>query len=71
MATGPGKYDGITTLVREQTEAYAVILMVIDGNRGTGFSVQTRDPALVAGLPSFLRIVADEIEVDLQPKGHG
>jgi len=58
---GPGKYDDVTTMVRALTEAQAVVLMVIDGNQGNGFSVQAYDD-IVIDLPALLRTMADEIE---------
>lgn len=44
MAFGPGKYDDVTTYVRQQTEAKdGVIVIVLGGNKGAGTSVQARD----------------------------
>jgi hypothetical protein len=37
---GPGKYDDLCTLVREQAQADAAIVIVFNGKRGSGFSVQ-------------------------------
>jgi len=37
---GPGKYDEQCTYVREQTQAEGAIVLVLNGRRGTGFSVQ-------------------------------
>jgi hypothetical protein len=44
MPAGPGKYDDLCTLVREQAEAPAALIIIIGGNRGTGFSCQTTLP---------------------------
>jgi len=57
---GPGKYDMQCTAVRETTSAKGVILMVIDGDQGTGFSVQVA-PVLLATLPDVLEMVAKQI----------
>lgn len=38
---GPGKYDFFCTWVRERTRAQAVVLIVIDGHKGTGMSAQS------------------------------
>lgn len=57
MAEGPGKYDAEATLVREQTQAQAVVLIVCNGNRGSGFSVQAHGdmpPLMVADLLELL-----------------
>lgn len=59
---GPGKYDYACTLARSVTEAQGVVLMILEGRYGAGFSVQCGDPAMLASLPSLLRKVADDIE---------
>ena len=61
MPVGPGKYDDITTHVREETNAQAVAVIVVNGNKGSGFSIQLED-GLALNLPRLLRIMADEIE---------
>ena len=61
MSAGPGKYDDLATYVREQANARAVVVIVIDGDKGGGFSVQTA-AGLVLNLPTLLRHVADDIE---------
>lgn len=59
---GPGKYDDAATAAREKSGG-AVILMVLEGNHGSGFSVQS--PAeVIAFLPDILRDVANKIEGD-------
>ena len=37
---GPGKYDDLVTQLREGLEAKAVLLVVVQGNRGNGVSQQ-------------------------------
>lgn len=59
---GPGEYDPECTAVRKATEAALAIVVVVNGNRGSGFSVQTIDPTAAQKLPSMLRIMADQIE---------
>lgn len=66
MAIGPGKYDDLTTYVREQSNADTAIVIVMDGNKGSGFSVQTRNLKLLARLPDLLRQMADDIEQDFK-----
>lgn len=61
MPTGPGKYDPICTHVREQTEARAAIVIVLDGNKGTGFSVQATYQLHPERLANILETVAKEI----------
>jgi hypothetical protein len=67
MTLGPGKYDAICTQAREQAEAEAALLVILGGNKGSGFSVQVQVHAnmvLLRALPALLRDVADQIEKD-------
>ena len=60
---GPGKYDNLATYVREASGGKTVLVAVLLGKLGSGFSVQSS--SLVAAyetLPALLRAVADEIE---------
>jgi hypothetical protein len=68
MAVGPGKYDALCTKIREETKAEGAILMVFNGNQGSGFSVQAPFELTVA-LPAILRDLARQIDDDLA-KGH-
>lgn len=61
MALGPGKYDAETTRVMVAEHADAVILIVIGGSKGGGFSCQAT-PELTLALPKILRSMADDIE---------
>lgn len=61
MATGPGKYDDFATVVRIGTSAKAVIVIVVEGDKGSGFSVQAQE-GMVLNLPAVLRRVADTME---------
>jgi hypothetical protein len=62
MSAGPGKYDAEATLVRERTEAHTVVVIVLGGLQGEGFSVQSEDPHVHEQLPVILRQVAKSIE---------
>jgi hypothetical protein len=65
MAFGPGKYDHLATLLRQQTHAKGgVALVIFDGSHGNGFSVQGTPQFLVA-LPAALREIAAQIDVDI------
>lgn len=46
-----GKYDDLATMVREKAEARAVVLVVVGGNKGMGFTVQE---ATIPGVPRLL-----------------
>jgi len=64
---GPGKYDDVCTMVRERTEARAVLVVVIDGKLGNGFSFQG-DPLSLASVPEILEDVAGRIREDRAAK---
>jgi hypothetical protein len=57
---GPGKYDDLATLVRKRSNASAVLVIVIGGNKGEGFSFQGDWMALQA-VPDLLDVVARSI----------
>jgi hypothetical protein len=63
---GPGKYDDACTIARESTKAVACLLVVIEGEHGNGFSVQTLEPDLLPVIPALLRTMAAEIEKENQ-----
>lgn len=73
---GAGKYDEVATLARQLAQAEGVLVAVINGNKGSGFSVQSIEPDIVEKLPTMLRAMADCIEADaqmdqlLKVKGH-
>jgi hypothetical protein len=64
MAIGPGKYDDVCTQVREQLDAQGVMLVVIGGKKGSGFSVQGTLHVL-ATLPDTLEYMAREMRKDM------
>lgn len=61
MPIGPGKYDQECSYVRAATQAEGVIVIVIDGTKGAGFSCQAT-PEILDELPKLLRTIAQEIE---------
>ena len=61
---GPGKYDKACTVVREMTAATCAMVVVIGGNKGAGFSVQTADPINVTALASMLEHIARQLRED-------
>lgn len=65
MTAGPGKYDEIATQARELAQARGVVVLVLNGKRGSGFSVQV--PAnLMPELPGIFRQLAEQIEAELR-----
>lgn len=74
MAIGPGRYDDVCTMVREQTNAVAAIVIVVEGDKGNGFSVQTLDPIVNDVLPTMLEEIARGIRaaqrIEAAKRGH-
>jgi len=62
---GPGRYDSLATQARVMSKAAAIVLIVVDGNKGSGFAVQSLTPEFLEKLPKMLRDMALEIEVDV------
>jgi negative regulator of sigma E activity len=70
MATGPGKYDHWVTKIREATLAEGVVLIVLNGVQGSGFSVQSVDNQLHPPvLADLLQHVVDTMRKDERPDG--
>ncbi len=68
MPTGPGKYDDLATLVRQNARARFAGVIILDGHKGSGYSMQSREPTpeLLAMIPKMLRDVADEVEKEVE-----
>lgn len=65
MAIGQGKYDDLCTYVRAQTQAAGVIVLVIDGAKGSGFSCQADLPTTLR-VPDMLEHMAAQIRADMK-----
>jgi len=65
--TGPGKYDDICSEVRQRTKARGVILIVIEGTYGAGFSAQLPTDQ-IQEIPSVLIGLAQQIARDAAEK---
>lgn len=67
---GGGAYDTELRALLKNLRARGLVLMVVDGFKGTGFSVGVDPDYMQQWLreaPTMLRMVADEIERDLPP----
>ncbi len=62
---GPGKYDGECRVLQELLQANGVLLAVVGGKKGTGFSCAASLPNLKI-LPGVLREIADQLERDIK-----
>jgi hypothetical protein len=60
MPLGPGKYDDLCTEVREKARARGAIVIVIEGDKGDGFSCQA-DLLVTVRLPDLLESMAKQI----------
>ena len=60
---GPGKYDYLADFIRFKAVAEGVVLIVLNGNEGSGASCKLT-PELMAVIPDMLRQVADGLEAD-------
>jgi len=58
-----GKYDRLCTIVREEAGAAGALVLVIDGEKGSGFSVQA-DLETQLRLPDLLEALARQIWMD-------
>lgn len=63
MPVGPGKYDDLCTHVRQAADAACAVVLVIQGKRGSGFSVQSHGAEVPPRvLADMLRSMAEQIE---------
>lgn len=65
--TGPGKYDDLCTEVRTKANADGAIVIVLNGDKGSGFSAQLPSEGFGA-LPQVIRalsLVIDQMKEDL------
>jgi hypothetical protein len=60
-----GKYDAECAEIRRRLGSRGVLLIVVDGPKGPGFSAQAT-PEILATIPELLRITATSIENDLR-----
>lgn len=65
MSVGPGKYDDLCAMVRESAGAEGTIVVIFNGIRGHGFSIQASREVCIA-IPELLRNVANDIEKDMK-----
>jgi hypothetical protein len=65
MPIGPGKYDDLCTLVRKRAKASGAVLIVFDGSKGPGFSVQAT-PMVTLQLPLLLEQIAADLRASFK-----
>lgn len=69
MPVGPGKYDKECEEILLRDHADVVLVIVIGGKRGDGFSLSGVNPFVIPNIAAILRHVADSIEQTLRQKG--
>ncbi len=67
MPEGPGKYDDLCVDILRKTNAECVLVVVVNGNRGSGFSVNSVNHKIVFEIPEMLEHMAEQIR-DSFPK---
>ena len=64
MSLGPGKYDALCKEVLVRTKAAGVLMVILDGELGSGCPCKMDQTALER-MPALLRRVADSMEGDV------
>lgn len=60
----PGIYDDLCTRARIETQAQGVVVVVIKGNLGSGFSVQVEDESQIPLLADIFEDIAGQIRLN-------
>lgn len=68
MAEGEGKYNDLCLEVLEKSKAGCAIVIVLDGERGNGFSVNALSPDYIYALPRILEWISRVTRQDLEAK---
>lgn len=67
MAHGPGEYDNLCEEMLQRTDADCVVILVLGGQKGSGWSFNAKWEALEKAtkhMPQFLEKIAESIKVD-------
>lgn len=64
MSNGAGIYDEDCGNVREKNNASGVLLIVLGGDKGNGFSIQA-EGNIIQNVPEMLESIAKELRSDL------
>ena len=62
----PGRYDDICQWAAAATDASAIVVLIVGGNKGSGVSIGALDPQFLARLPGLLRFLSDELKRQLE-----
>lgn len=61
LVQSDGPYGAEATAARESAQAQAVVLLILEGSRGSALTIQASD-AIKRALPGLLRQIADNLE---------
>lgn len=62
----PGIYDDLCTNLRQETDADAVIIIIVNGSRGNGISLQSLGTEPINQIPKLLERLIDQVRDDLR-----
>ena len=65
-ALGLGRYDDICQWAAWATDASAIVVLVIGGNKGSDVSIGALDRQFLERLPGLLRFVSDDLKQKLE-----
>jgi len=65
-ALEPGRYDDICQWASWATDASAIVVLIVGGNRGSGVSIGALDRQFLERLPGLLRFVSDDLKQKLE-----
>lgn len=65
MPIGPGRYDNECQTIHETSKADVVMLLIVNGDKGSGFSLSSKEYKFIKEMPAMLRYMAEKIEADL------
>lgn len=65
MPQGPGKFDAECEELLKEHHAEVVMVVVLGGKRGSGFSLSTTNPQRLPEVIKVMRSAADQIEKDM------
>ena len=66
MPDGRGPYGDLCSTALISAQAAGCVLLIVHGDKGSGFAVHTTGPDVDRALPALLRLAADQIDRDIQ-----
>lgn len=66
----PGKYDDLCTKLRKETNADAVMIIIVNGPKGNGISLQSLGTEPINQMPGLLENLTKQVRDDLKKAGN-